>query len=89
MFFVVDNLHYFQTNSSVHEINTRYKNHLNIPSCRLAAIQTSTTYSAINLFNKFRTRISGPKNGKTIFKSALRKCLLTRFLLHRRIFTQR
>ena len=47
MFFVVENLHYFQTNSPVHEIDTRYKNNLNIPSCRLAAIQTVTTYSAI------------------------------------------
>ena len=35
MLFVVDNLHYFPTNSSVHKINTRYKNHLHIPSVRL------------------------------------------------------
>jgi hypothetical protein len=35
MLFVVDKLHNFQTNSSVHEINTRYKNHLRISSCNL------------------------------------------------------
>ena len=28
MLFVVDNLHYFQTNSSVYEIITKYKKHL-------------------------------------------------------------
>ena len=36
--FVVDNMHYFQINSTVHEINTRYKNQLHIPSVRLYAI---------------------------------------------------
>jgi len=52
MLFVVDNLHYFQANSSVQEINTRYKNHLHIPSVRPVAIQRSTTYSAVKIFNK-------------------------------------
>ena len=47
MLFVVDNLHYFQTNSCVHKINTRHKNHLHIPSVRPAAIQRGTTYSAV------------------------------------------
>jgi hypothetical protein len=32
MLFVVQNMHYVQTNSSVHEINTRYKNQLHAPS---------------------------------------------------------
>jgi len=52
MLFVVDSLHYFQTNSSVHEINTRYENHLHIPSVRLSTIQRGTPYSTIKIFNK-------------------------------------
>jgi hypothetical protein len=44
MLFLVDNLHYLQTNSSVHDINTRYKNQLHIPTVRLSAIQRGITY---------------------------------------------
>ena len=39
MLFAVDNLHYFQTNSSVHNINTRYNNQLHVPSVTLSVIQ--------------------------------------------------
>ena len=56
MSFVVGNMHYFQINSSVHEINTRYKN---VPSFRLTAIEECTTYSAVKIFNKLPPRISG------------------------------
>jgi hypothetical protein len=58
MLFLVDNLHYFQTNSSVHDINTKYKNQLHIPSVRLSAIQRGITYSAIKIFNKLPPSIS-------------------------------
>ena len=68
MLFVVDNLHYFQTNSPVHKIDTRYKNHLHIPSVRLAAMQRGTIHSAGKIFNKLPPRISGLKNDKTIFR---------------------
>ena len=39
MLFVVDNMHYFQTDFSIHDINSRYKNHLATPSVRLAAVK--------------------------------------------------
>jgi hypothetical protein len=68
MLFLVDNLHYFQTNSSVHDINTSYKNQLHIPSVRLSAI-----HSAIKIFNKLPPSISRLKKDK----SALRNYLLT------------
>ena len=77
MLFVVEDLHYFQTNSSIHEINTRYKNHLQIPPVRLAAMQRGSIYSAIKTFNTLPTGISGHKNNNKLFKSALRKYLLT------------
>jgi hypothetical protein len=77
MLFVVNNMHYFQTNSSVHDINTRYTNQLHIPSIRLLAIQRAITYSAIKIFNRLLPRISRLKNDKLVFKSALRNYLLT------------
>ena len=55
----VDNMHYFQTNSSVREINTRYKNQLHIPSVRLSAVRRGTAYSAIKILNKLPPRMSG------------------------------
>ena len=39
MLFAVDNLHYFQTNSSVQVINTTHNTQLHVPSVTLAAIQ--------------------------------------------------
>jgi hypothetical protein len=80
MLFVVDNCHHFQTNSSVHEINTRHNNHLHTsrPSVTPAAIQSGTAY-CIKIFNKLPPEISVLKNDKTIFKSALRKYILSQF----------
>jgi hypothetical protein len=37
MLFVVNNIHYFPTISSVHEINTRYSNQLHVPLVTLSA----------------------------------------------------
>ena len=74
---VFDNMLYLHTNSSINKINTRYKNQLHVPSVRLSAVQRGTTYSAVNVLNILPARISGLKIGKIIFKSALRKYLLT------------
>jgi hypothetical protein len=76
MLFIVDNMYYFQTNASVYDTNTRYKNQLHIPSVRLSAIQTGITYSAIKTVNRLPPRISRLKNDKLVFKSALKNYLL-------------
>jgi hypothetical protein len=81
IFFVVDNVHCLQTDSSVHEINSRYKNDLPTPSVRLAAVLRSSTCSAVKIFSKLPPRILELKNDKTIFTFALRKYLLTCFLV--------
>ena len=85
MLFVVDNKHYFQTDSSVHEINSRYQNHLPSPSVRLAAVRRSSTCSAVRIFNKLPHGILELKNDKIIFMFASKKYLLTCFLFRRRI----
>lgn len=77
MLYIVYNMHYLQTNSSVHEINTGYKNKLHVPSVRLSTKQKGTTYSAFKILNMLPTRISVLKNGKIVFKPALRKYLFT------------
>jgi hypothetical protein len=64
MVFFVDNMHYLQTNYSLQNINTRYKNQLHILLVRLSAIQRSITCSAIIVFNKLPPSIPKLKNDK-------------------------
>jgi hypothetical protein len=80
-------MHDFQSNSTVHGINTRYKNQLHIPSVR-PAIQRGTAYSAIKIFGTLPHRNTRLKNYEIVFKAPLRKYLLTRFLVCRNIFVR-
>ena len=57
MLFIVDNTHYFQTNSCIHKIDTRHKNKLHVPSVRLSTLERAMTYSVIKIFNKLPLRI--------------------------------
>jgi hypothetical protein len=63
----------FQTNSSVHNINTRNKHHLHRPVANLSCFQKGTSYSAIRIFNSLPRSITNLKNEKTQFKVALIK----------------
>jgi IS1 family transposase len=51
MNFFVNNQENFQTNSSVHSINTRNKHHLLRPIAKLSCFQKSAFYSSIRIFN--------------------------------------
>ena len=58
MSFAVDNLHYFQTNSSLHNINTRYN--INFMYLQLLfLLYRCTTYCAIRIFNKLPIGTAG------------------------------
>ena len=46
MLFAVTNLNMYQTNTSVHGMNTRQQNKLHIPSARLSSVQRGVYYSA-------------------------------------------
>jgi hypothetical protein len=69
MLFAVNKLNIFQTNSSVHGINTRQQSKLHIPSVRLSSIQRGIYYSSVKIFNqlpqyvvKYYTKIHNFKN---------------------------
>jgi hypothetical protein len=49
--FVVNNRESFQTNSSVHGMNTRNKTHLHWPVANLSCFQKDISYSCIKIFN--------------------------------------
>jgi IS1 family transposase len=75
MNFLVDNQENFQTNSSIHSINTRNKHHLHRPIANLSCFQTSTFYSSIRIFNSLPCNIKNLKNEKAQFKAAPRRYL--------------
>jgi hypothetical protein len=53
MLFLVDNIHYLETNSSVHGINTRYKNQSQIPLVRTYGIQRDITHIVQSIISWF------------------------------------
>jgi hypothetical protein len=65
----------FQTNSSVHNINTRNKHHLHRPVANLSCFQKGASYSGIIIFNSLPRSITNLKNENTQFKVALKKFL--------------
>ena len=77
MSFFIGNQEKFQTNSSVHNINTRNKHHLHKPVANLSCFQKGASYSGIRIFNSLAqsTRITNLKNEKTQFKVTLKKFL--------------
>jgi hypothetical protein len=75
MSFFIGNQENFQTNSSVHNINTRNKHHLHRPVANLSCFQKGASYSGIRNFNSLPRSITNLKNEKTHFKVALKKFL--------------
>ena len=78
MSFFIGNQEKFQTNSSVHNINTRNKHRLHRPVANLSCFQRDASYSRIRIFNSLPRSITNLKNEKTQFKVALKKFLNTR-----------
>ena len=54
MSFIINNQKIFQTNSSMHNINTRKKHHFHRPNANLPCFQKSIFYDGIN-FQQFTT----------------------------------
>jgi hypothetical protein len=77
MNFILNNQENFQTNSSVHSIDTRNKHHLHRPNANQSCFQKSTFSASIRIFNRLPLSLISLKNEKTKFKVALRKYLNT------------
>jgi len=75
MSFFIGNQEKFQTNSSLHNINTRNKHHLHRPVANLSCFQNDASYSGIRIFNSLPQGIINLKNEKTQFKVALKEFL--------------
>ena len=51
MNFIINNLEIFQTNSSLHNSNTRNKHRIHKPNANPSCFQKSTFYAGIKIFN--------------------------------------
>jgi len=77
MNFIINNQEIFHTNSSTHNLNTRYKHHLHRPNANLPCFQKSQLYADIKLFNSLPPSVTILRNNRTKFQAALRKYLHT------------
>ena len=73
--FAVKNFNIYQTNSSVHSMNTRQQNKLHIPSVRLSSIQRGVYYSSVKIFNQLPQNIFKYCYNIHTFKTLLRDLL--------------
>ena len=78
--FVINNFENFQTNSSLHCINTRLKIQLHRPTVNLSCIQKGVIYSCIKLFNSLPNNILKLQNNAN-FKIAWWRYLILFILL--------
>ena len=86
----MDNLENFQTNSSIHGVDTRNKTQLHRPIANLSCFQKGASYVGVKIFNFLLSSISNLRNDRLHFKFALGRCLiahsfyaLAEFLTHR------
>jgi hypothetical protein len=76
MLFVLKKMDNYQTNSSIHTINTRCKNQLHRPVANLSSFQKGVFYSGLRIFNSLPSIIFECQNNKSHFRAALRKYLV-------------
>ena len=63
----------FQTNSSIQNIKTREKHHLQRPHAKLFSFQKSIFYAATKLFKSFPPTVTMLQNGQAKFRAAFTK----------------
>jgi hypothetical protein len=78
MMFVVDNQDNFQTNSSLHSVDTRNKTQLHKPIANLSCFQKGVSYADVKILNSLPSSISNLRNDKLHFKVALQRYLMDR-----------
>jgi hypothetical protein len=79
-YFIICNKVNFQTNSSIHNTNTRNKHNLRRPNVNLSFFQKSTFYAVIKIFKTLPLSLTILKNEKAKFEVALRKIWKTHSL---------
>jgi len=73
MSFLSSNLENYTFNTSVHNINTRFKLKLHKPTARLSLYQRSVYYNSINIYNKLPDDFAELVSNKKCFLLQLKK----------------
>jgi hypothetical protein len=77
MNFIVNNQKHFQTNSAIHSVNTRNKNHLHRLVANLSCFQKNAYYAGIKICNSLPSSLTSLANKKAQFEVALKRYLIT------------
>jgi hypothetical protein len=73
LLFVAENRDLYESNSEIHNINTRFSCDLHTPTANLTTFQKGPLYSGIKFFNRLPTSIKRTSYDINKFRSAL-KC---------------
>jgi len=66
----------FQSNSEIHDLNTRFNHNLHLPSTSLTFVQKRLLYSGSKLYNHLPSNIKILLNDTKLFKSTLKGYLI-------------
>jgi hypothetical protein len=65
----------FQSNSEIHDLNTRFNYNLHLPSTNLTLLQKGVVYSGSKIYDHLPPNIKVLSNDTTHFKSVLKRYL--------------
>jgi len=74
--FVIKNRDFFQSNSEIHNLNTRYNRNLHLPSTNLTSVQKGVLFSGSKIYSHLPSNIKALSNDAKHFKSALKNYLI-------------
>jgi len=76
LIFVNKNRGLFQSNSEIHDLNTRFNHNLHLPSANLTLVQKAVLCSGSKIYNHLPLNIKVLSNDTKIFKSTLKSYLI-------------
>jgi len=74
--FVIKNRDFFQSNSEIYNLNTRYNRNLHLPSTNLTSVQKGVLFSGSKIYNHLPSNIKALSNDAKCFKTALKNYLI-------------
>jgi hypothetical protein len=77
LFYMVKNKHLFTNNLEVHNHDTRSANNFRLSSTNLTKYRKVVLYAGIKIFNNLPAHVKYVANAIKIFKSSLKRCLLS------------
>jgi len=70
--FVIKNRDFFQSNSEIHNLNTRYNRNLHLPPTNLTSVQKAVLFSGSKIYNHLPSNIKALSNDAKRFKSTFK-----------------